>query len=307
MALEVLYGPASIKIGTVGVSAITGFAFIQGLGLLAIVSNGTTYNLYAVQLDGQVLGPRSNYFTAQPAIIDLRATNALATYSSNALYVFHYLAGQPDYGPPILSGSDAIQIKVIATDRFLGFFNTGPGMQAKYTYDGVTFTPEYTFTGTAPGTLISVSPGRNSTEVCLAFSDGQIRFYDTAAKSQNGDTLYVGESPDSVWFVAKYNIFMEIKSNEVKVLAMTAAPSTLSNPTATPAVQAGYVSTLSVTLEGSQGELIEGELINWSITAGEGSLNLEQSETDDTGTATNLLIVPVGSTGNVTVEATLNY
>jgi hypothetical protein len=176
--------------------------------------------------------------------------------------------------------------------------------------DGITFTAEYTFPTPAGYTLVNVSRGRSTSEVCITYSNGslgQIRFYDTVGKVQIGDTLHLSDAPDGCWYVPKYDIFVELKTQQLKILADAVQPYSISAPTATPAVDAGLVSQLQVQLLGAQSEPCIGELINWSITAGSGSLIKPQSTTDGNGYATNALVIPVGSTGSTSVSATLNY
>jgi hypothetical protein len=134
-----------------------------------------------------------------------------------------------------------------------------------------------------------------------------MRFYDVSLKTQIGATLNIGEEPDGCWYVPKHDVFVELKNKQLKILANAIQPATLSNPAATPAVGAGLVSRLQVQLLGTQGEPCVGELIDWSVWAGVGSLTVPQSATDSNGYATSALVVPVGSAGSVTVNAQLNY
>jgi hypothetical protein len=302
VALELLYGPVDITVNGMPVTSASGFMWMQGIGLLAVLDAGA-FGFYAVQLDGQAEGPRSSYNGGGP-VLDLRGSRSLAMATVNDLYNFNYLAGMPDT-VSFLHGSSVLFITVITADRYLAFRDTGSSVQALYTHDGTTYTAEYTFP--FHGSLVSVSRGRSMTEVCLVFSGGQICFYDVSLKTQNGPTLFAGEDPDGCWYVPKYDIFVEVKSLQVKILADAAQPYSISIPTATPAVDAGLVSQLQVQLLGAQSEPCVGEMINWSITAGSGSLIKPQSTTDNNGYATNALVIPVGSTGSTSVSATLSY
>lgn len=306
MALELLYGPANIKVGGTDVVAAAGFTWMQGLGLLAVLDPGAAYGFYAVQMDGTAEGPRSSYNGSGFGSVLNLSGKQLAVSTTTHLYNFDYLAGRPD-ATSFLTGTACQDITVITPDRYLGFFDNGSGVQAQATTDGTIYTAEYTFTGPSPGTLVNVSRSRSPTEVCLTFSSGQMRFYDTTLKAQVGDTLFIGEAPDGCWYVPKFDIFVEVKSLQIKILADVTAPYSLSNPVATPTVEAGVASSLSVQLLGAQSEPCVDELINWSIASGEGSLAVSQSATDLTGTALNTLVIPVGSTGTVTVDAELNY
>jgi hypothetical protein len=309
MALDVLYGPADIALGGTPVVSATGFMWLQGIGLLAVLDPATAFGFYAVQLDGSVQGPRSSYngsgFTP---VLDIRSIRGLAVGGGGSLYTFDWLVGQKE-PVPILTATGVASINVIAADRYL-HFSSGTPMQALASTDGITFTAEYTFPTPAGYTLVNVSRGRSTTEVCVTYSNGslgQIRFYDTVGKAQVGDTLYLSDAPEGCWCVPKYNIFVELKSLQLKILADSIAPATLSNPVASPAAGAGLVSQVSVQLLGAQSEPCVGELIDWSIASGTGDLAVPQSATDETGTAINLLIVPIGSAGSVVVDAQLSY
>jgi hypothetical protein len=310
MALELLYGPSDVTVDGIAVASIGGFMWLQGIGLLAVLHpTGGSFGFYAVQMDGVAEGPRSGYngIGFNP-VLDLRSTRGLAVKTASDLYNFNWLVGQPDPTSFLHSFPGVLSIAVITADRYVGFFDSGSGVQAQSTHDGTTYTAEYTFS--APftgGTLVNVSRGRSTTEVCLVFNSGQIRFYDTIGKTQSGPTLFIGEDPDGCWYVPKHDVFVELKNKQLKILANAIQPATLSDPAATPAVGAGLVSQLQVQLLGAQGEPCVGELIDWSVSAGVGSLTVPQSATDSSGHATSALVVPVGSTGSVTVNAQLNY
>jgi hypothetical protein len=307
MALEILYGPSAITAGVTPATSVRGFTWIQGIGLLATLNVGG-FSFYAVQMDGSAQGPRSGFnVSGFTPVLDLRSSRGLAVGTVTDLYNFSYLTG--NFVTSLLTGSAVFRINVIAADRYLGFFDNGAGLQAQATQDGTTYVPEYTFTAGA-GALVSISRGRSTTEVCLAFNNSQIRFYDVSTKKQNGPTLFISDglnSNEGCWYVPKHDVFVELKSLQLKILANSVAPSTLSNPVASQTVEAGAVSQLTVRLLGAQSEPCVGELIDWSIASGSGSLVLPQSATDLNGNATNSLVVPVGSSGSVVVDAQLRF
>jgi hypothetical protein len=304
MALELLYGPTPITFGAVPVAAVGNpLTWMQGVGLLMPVQPaGGSYGLYATQMDGNTLGPRSTFSGSYTAVLDLRSARGLAMLGSGALYGFNYLAGQPNPAPLLASAS--LNIRVITADgRYLSFNGSGVSSST----DGVTFTSEYAWAAPDASSFQCVSRGSSSTEICVLLTNNQLRFYDTVGKTQNGPSLFVGESASGVWYVPKYNVFVELLGPQIKILANMVAPATLSNPVASPAVVAGDVSKLTVQLLGAQSEPCVGELIDWSVASGSGSLILPQSVTDANGNATNSLVVPVGSTGSVVVDASLSY
>ncbi len=179
--------------------------------------------------------------------------------------------------------------------------------------DAATFTLEYTFSSpTAGDVCISVSRGRSPTEVCTAWNSGKILFYDVALKAQPAQVpMFVVDSFDACFYVPKWNVFWVFTHGVFQIVAHTPAPATLSNPAVVDvlldAVEAGHVSHIRVRCLGSNSEPCTGELINWSIAAGAGFLAEPQSATDDSGYASNKLVIPIGSAGTVTVNAELDY
>src|SRR6266705_5336966 len=304
MALEVLYGPVDITVDGVAVAGMgAGFTWLQGIGFLTVLDpTGGSYGFYAVQMDGAAQ-LRSDMSVGLVPVLDLRSARGLAVSDTSSLYNFNWIAGYPDATALLTPGVSTAGIAVITVDRYLKF-SSGTPMQALESPNGVTFTAEYTFPTPAGYTFVNVSRGRTPTEVCITYTNGslgQLRFYDVSLKKQIGETLYIGESFDSCWYVPKYDVFVEIKNKQVKILANSINPSTLSNPTAITAVTAGRVSKLRVQLLGAQSEPCVGELVNWSIASGSGSLSVPQSVTDVSGYAYADLIEAIGTSGSVVV------
>jgi len=107
--------------------------------------------------------------------------------------------------------------------------------------------------------------------------------------------------------VPKWDIFLVLHSNQLTVFANQIRPATLSNPVALSAVKAGLVTQLQVQLLGSCSEPCVGEVINWSLTSGSGSLTAQQSTTDDNGNAQIGYVCPVGSSGSMTISAEVDF
>jgi hypothetical protein len=317
MALEVLYGPIGpLFNGTPPVAVTGGLAWIQGIGLLTVCDPVSSYGTYAMQMDGTLEGPRSSFNASGfGMVLDLRSARGLAVKGGSGvgagLYHFNWLICQPDPVAFLLPGvtiAGANDIDVITPDgRYLQFRND----QVWSSIDGVTFVSEYAFAAPSGSTVNNVSRGRTATEVCIAFSGtNTLRFYDVSLKRQVGETLYIGESFSSCWCIPKWDVFLEHAGSgigAIKILANNTAPATLSSPTALATVTAGNVSQLQVRLLGAQSEPCIGELINWSISAGVGSLTVPQSATDSHGYAVTGLVIPVGGAGNVTVGAELDF
>jgi len=305
MALEVLYGPSDITVGGVTAANISGgFGWVQGIGLLTVLQpSGGGYGLFAVEMDGMAQGPRSSFTSGgYGSVLDLRSARGFAVQGFGSLWGFDYIAGQPS-PLPLLTGSLGVIEAITVDGRYLQFNGGG----VKSSPDGITFTTEYAWTAPDASSFQTVSRGRSATELCVLLTNNQLRFYDTAAKRQSGSSLFIGESSSGCWYVPKYDIFVELKSGQLKILADVTAPYSLSNPVPSPAIAAGLTSQMSVQLLGVQSEPCVGELINWSIGSGNGSLAVPQSTTDTTGTATNTYICPVGSSGSVVIDAQMNY
>lgn len=313
MALELLYGPVNVAYNGTQVSTFgggLGAAFVQGLGLIGFMTpTGGAPGTYVVQLDGTV-APRSNYTGAGADIIpDLRRDRGFAAeISLNRFQDFNYLACNPELTqwltPP--SGSFGT-VHTIAPDRFLQFSNTHVNYSALD--DAQTFTSEYTFTGTNPGAVASISVA-GPTELCIAYGTGvtpQIRFYDWVRKTQSRPTMFVSETHAGVWYVPKWDFFIELKSRQLKILANAIHPATISNPAFSPSPIAGQTSDVSVQVLGAQSEPCVGELVNWSITSGGGSLSVTQSATDANGFAHTTYIAPTTLVGSVTIGADLEF
>jgi len=314
MALEVLAGPYNITAqdGT-HLSSFGGdleATYIQGLGLLGSgVKLPSTSGMWAVQLDGTAY-VRTDFAVGVTLLPDLRRSRGYTANVSNlALYNFNWLAGRPDLDPwltPVSGFFSAFQ--VVAPDRFLQF--NGTGVAASPLYDGKTFTAEYVWTGSSPGGPWSAS-AVSATEVCIQFASGshpQIRFYDVVQKKQSRPTSFADTFYDGgLWYVPKWDVFVAVKARAVYVLANAVRPASVSNPAFSPTPTAGEVSDVSVRVLGAQSEPCVGELINWSITAGGGSLTQTQSATDAQGYAHTGYVAPPGLAGSVTIHTDLEF
>lgn len=311
MALEVLSGPSAVKLlGTpmASVSGGNGAAWIQGLGLLAEGLDGmSTGGMYAIELDGTA--HRRSDFNASPNLaLNLPAgyLRGLARVGATSIVAFDWLVAQQGFTALYSrTGASYGQIHVICADRFLQF--NGTHVSSSPLTDGATFTTEYAWPGSDSGSNVSISPV-SDTIVCVCFgSSGQIRFYDVIGKAQVGPIRYLSETCAGAWYVAKHDIFVELIGLNLKIRADATRPANLTNPAALTAITAGYASTVEVVATGDAGEPCVGELINWSITAGAGALAASQTVTDETGTAQVEYSAPAGSTGSVSISATLDF
>lgn len=312
MALELLAGPFDLNVGGTPVSSWGGFnqqAWIQGLGLLSLEVIADHTGVYVAQLDGAA-SYRSPYAAVSTVLLpDIRSADGLMVFDGLHYRNFGYLNGSPDFTPFLTLGSLTPAAHLVCVDRFVKF--SGNQVLSSPLTDGVTYTLEYTFDGTAPSGTVSVSRTNVSGIVCVAWgaSPGQIRFFDTFGRVQVGPVQYVGEAFSGCWYIPKWDIFLEfqIVAKQLKVFANAVAPATLSNPSALSTVTAGNVSTMKVQLLGAQGEPCVGELIDWSVTSGDGAISPLQSATDVDGYATANYAAPVGSSGSVTINAAVNF
>lgn len=307
MALEQTAGPYTIAVDSVAVNTFSSAAWIQGLGLLSLecVPATGTIGTYVAQMDGAAMFRSPFSAGGQVVIVDLRSVNGLDIFDGTHFTSFDYVAGAPQLDPWLTLPSTHTAPQVVLTDRFL---KVGTEVDASLITDGVTYIPEYTFTGTAPSGQVTVSRTKSPGLICLAWGgNGQIRFYDTVARTQVGPTQFVGEGFDQCWYIPKWDIFLELKNKQLKVYANAVRPASLSNPSALSAVQAGLVTQWQVQVLGAQGEPCVGELVNWSIGSGDGSLTALQSTTDDNGNAQVGYICPVGSSGSVTIDAEVDF
>jgi hypothetical protein len=310
MALEVLAGPYPITVDGVAIDYFfnTGgeaVTWLQGVGLYCgtLWPHGELPKVCVVQMDG--VAHRRTPGNLSYIVLDLRAgTFGLAVRDNYSLYALNYLVSRNDPAPfyTVPSGFIA-DIRVICEDRFLRL--TGLTVSSSPLYDGVNWTTEYTFPGSGGVEGGTISRGRGPYEICLA-TGAQIRFYDTRGKTQTGAIRYIGETPDACVCVPKWGVFVTVKSLQIKVLADAPRPYSISAPTLAPAATAGKVSVATVQVLGAQGEPCVGELIDWSITSGGGSLEA-QSLTDGSGYATSNYIAPVGLTGSATLGAVINF
>lgn len=269
--------------------------------------SGTLGGYCLAQLDGiahlRSYQPRANRFS-----LDMQRAGQWIVHASlfeTALYEFDKSAGT--FGALILDTgvtSDMTNLCVRATDRYLEVIN---GVVQQRPLDlSTAASTEATLTGAGSGRP-TVSRTRAADIIALAYNDGPVLYYDVAAQAQASGSANLGAN-DGAWYSPKHDIFVAIASHAVKVFANAVRPSSLANPVAVSPLTQGRVSQVKVRLLGSNADPCVGELVDWSITAGSGSLAEAQSTTDADGYAYNDYIAPVsggaGSPfGSVTIQA----
>jgi hypothetical protein len=272
--------------------------------------NATLGGHCVIQFDGAAYlrsyQPRANDFT-----LDLQRPGEYLlrdSLASTAIYLFDKATGIA--GALVSSGasghvSDAL---VRASDRFITV--SGGTVQYKALTLGGSWTTEATLTGA--GTLApTVSRTRDANVIALAYANGTVLYYDVEARAQVAGSAYIGTN-NGAWYSPKHDIFVALASAMVKVFANAVRPSSLSNPAAVSPITQGRVSEVQVRLLGANSDPCADELVDWSITAGDGALKYAQTTTDADGYATNEYVAPVtggaGSPfGNVTIQAQVNF
>jgi len=126
--------------------------------------------------------------------------------------------------------------------------------------------------------------------------------------------LELDHQVDRCVYSRKLDVFMTYEEDGLTsgqgilhVFSLELGPSALSAPTASPAVTAGAVSTISVSLTDDQGIGIPDRLIDWSITVGNGDLLDVQTTTDEDGVATTQYRAEITGGVDPTIQAQLTF
>lgn len=249
-------------------------------------------------------------------------TNKLITISGGNLTLWAPDTGNLQRGV-LRTSTEVRQIRT----PFGWYRQTGPNIQrapldATSDADYVTvYTPAATPTFGGGST---VSPGPDNTIFfCYDDTAGTILQYDMVANTEvpvnpsnptgSSNRIKTGVSMKRCCYSPKFDCFMVLTTNaisgahEVNIFSRELAPSALSAPVASPAITAGAVSEISVTLTDDNGVGIAGRLIDWSLTAGNGTLVDTQTETDEDGIATTQYRAPITGGVNPTIQASLTY
>lgn len=161
-----------------------------------------------------------------------------------------------------------------------------------------TWTTEATLTGFANGAFLSWARQRG--RVWIGSTDGRLVLYDYVDKAAASPVYQIGIPAMGLFYSAKHDVFVSMHSNglqfETNVWARTALPTSISAPTASPAVSAGHASALSTRVLGAHSDACVNEAVAWTLT-GEGELDAATTLTDEDGYATNRLVLPVDAAG----------
>jgi hypothetical protein len=158
----------------------------------------------------------------------------------------------------------------------------------------------------------AVSRTKDENVLCLIYPSGGILFYDVVAKQQVVKPWIARIGANSgAWYSVKYDIYISYTVDDtdwhVSVWANSVKPDSLSNPEAVTSLVAGKVSQVRARLLGDHGEPCEGELIAWTITAGDGSLTATQSTTGADGYAYIGYVAPIVAVSAPTIQAAAEF
>lgn len=303
LATHAIFNANTASVLTDTANSVSSF-YDDGLGWCSY--SGTLGGYCIVQLDGgaylRAYQPRANKFA-----LDLQRGNEYIIHDSlfsNALYLFDKRAGaRLDL---LLSGPDGTYggAQVRAQDRWLSV--SASSVQWRPLDFSGSWTTETTLTGTS-GANATWSRTASPDVLAIAHENGTIVYYDVAQRLQVRGVSYI-ESNQGAWYSRKHDVFIaRTSAHQIKVYASAVRPDALSNPAALSTITQGQVSQVRVRLLGANSDPCAGELIDWAIASGGGSMALAQSTTDADGYAYNDYVAPVASAGSVTIRATVLY
>lgn len=324
MALELLAGPFSLKdINGVAFNDATELGTIGARGYddnVGLMANSATKS-YTLSLDGVivVLSDTDRVWY----IVDLsgypyiypRKMEVADRLLYDKVYPYNKECGVRQ-NPAVFSGAinEASTIDVKLPDRYIG-------VSADKVYTKTHNLAGQTGFGTVEATLTKgpwagaanlntraiVSLTQDKAIIAGVYPDGTIVYYDHINKAQVQKWDFIGPNKGA-WYSERHGVWIRWGTDDqISIYAATALPHSLTNPAGAAPLK-GKPQEYSVTLKGQHLELIEGELIDWSLGAGSpGFLNKTQSLTDASGVASVTYTAPVNTLGNVTLNATLRF
>lgn len=197
-------------------------------------------------------------------------------------------------------------------DRYLETVNED--IRARPLTPPFTFVVEYTFVE-PPGRTIAPSNSTISDYggglVAVAYhKNGDIYIYDPVAKTQVGEWKTIDLENDGIWWDKRLGVWISRHvitggpSNEqLRVWADEARPATLSAPAALQAVTRGKVSDIRVQVLGDATDPVVGQLVEFELVSGPGSLLNLQALTDVGGYAISRYNCPVSASGSANIQA----
>ena len=205
-----------------------------------------------------------------------------------------------------MSGSNVQRADIDAADNL--------GFATEYTFSpGITLGSARWHFSLGPDNIIYLYTGDTTNPLIVAY-DYVLRT--EVFPNPTGSTVRweLDHRVDKCVYSRKHRVFMTYEEDALTsgqgilhIYSTETGPDGLSNPTDSPAITAGAVSTISVTLTDDQGVGIPGRLIDWAITVGNGTLLDTQTTTDQDGVATTQYRADITGGVDPTIEAELTY
>lgn len=305
MALELLAGPFPVVDGNGDALDISQTCqHADGFGIGAY----QTGFFSVVQWDGKTY-PRATMPRAEIYVLDLQdeAGNWLIIEALllDKIYAFDRRTGA--VGDLLYSGATAEMngIQARCTDRFLNVISTHA--RGRPLDLSTAFANEATFVGAGTGTA-SLSRTRQANVICVIWPTGEVLYYDFVNKVQVAGSGFLGTNAGA-WYSPRHDVFVVLTgsgTNYISIYANSVAPTDISDPAASPSLQKGRSSTISVTLTGSAGNPVAGELVDWTLS-GPGALLASQSLTDESGVASVGYVAPLTLSTDPEFTATVTF
>ena len=219
-----------------------------------------------------------------------------------------------------IAPNDAHATRVIEWDDYNLIYSSGYGLYRTSMGNGTrTYNSTLLYTIPSPyySTDVSISEGSSNT-IWLCTGAGYAIEFDLLTDTP-GRIFVIPATINTVltltnwWFDNFLNVFIAFYKDttnatplnvpQLVVYAAETIPASLSNPVATPSPKQGFSSVITTTLSGDHSEPCPGLPIDWSITAGGGTVDPAQSLTDENGLATTRYYAPVSSAGTLTIQA----
>lgn len=313
MALELLAGPYDVKWQGVQKSFLKTPHWLDDLGLVGYLETGVVYEYNLVQLDGVawVRNNNGSAFAAQDFSWDLQRDSLLWSDGTGAQWTFDPLVGAIEEQ---LKTGGVIRWTRLG-DRYLYALANFSGvsvLQAPLTATSSSeFATEYNFTGRSQSSGRGYISNAGSNRVYVAYPNGDLYLYDYVQKVQIGKWQSIDLTHKGLWYSLRHDLFVSAHDagsyDQIRVWANETRPATLSTPAALSPVQKGSVSAIRVQCLGSAGEPVPDLPVDWSLTAGSGSLQATQSVTDADGYAQVDYLAPANATGSATIQAQVKF
>jgi hypothetical protein len=152
------------------------------------------------------------------------------------------------------------------------------------------------------------SKTENNDEFYIISEGGSAIRYNATTKTFDAASLKLLPVNRKAWYSPRFDVFIVLfADNTVAVYAAAPQPAALTAPVAVPNLTRAQVCTVRTQLLGADGEACPNELIDWTLTAGDGELLTAQSTTDADGYATAQYLAPMTGGTNPTIAAEMRF